>query len=179
MKNVAITLDRVLERLYAACGVIAAFSVILIGIFVATKVISRLMGIYIGGLTEGAGYAMAAAGSFGLAYTFQAGSHIRVDLVIGTLTGKLRNFAELVALVMTAGAVIYLAWFMTRMVQISWKFGDISSKSDALPLWLPQLPAALGICIFGVALVHNLIRFCATGASPWTKQDNLLAETDN
>jgi TRAP-type C4-dicarboxylate transport system permease small subunit len=179
VKNVALAIDRALERLYAACGVIAAFSIILIAVFVATKVISRLMGIYIGGLTEGAGYAMAAAGSFGLAYTFQAGGHIRVDLVIGTLTGKLRNGAESVALVMTTGAVIYLAWFMTRMVQISWKFGDISSKSDGLPLWLPQLPAALGICIFGVALVHNLIRFCATGASPWTKQDNLLAATDN
>jgi|TARA_B110000208_G_C11656653_1_gene390050 TRAP-type C4-dicarboxylate transport system permease small subunit len=179
VKNIAFTLDRALERLYAACGVVAAFSIILIAVFVATKVISRLMGVYIGGLTEGAGYAMAAAGSFGLACTFQAGGHIRVDLVIGKLTGKLRNGAELVALVMTTGAVIYLAWFMTRMVFISWRFGDISSKSDGLPLWLPQLPAATGICIFGVALVHNLIRFCLKGASPWTKQDNLLSEKGN
>lgn len=178
VKNVAMTMDRVLERLYAACGVIAAFCIVLIAVLVATKVISRLIGVYIGGLTEGAGYAMAAAGSFGLAYTFQAGGHIRVDLVIGTLKGRLRNGAELVALVMTTAAILYLAWFMARMVQISWTFGDISSKSDGLPLWLPQLPAALGICVFGVALVHNLIRFCATGQSPWSKQDNLLAETD-
>ncbi len=178
MKNAAIIADRALDRLYAACGVIAAFSIILIAVFVATKVISRLLGVYIGGLTEGAGYAIAAAGSFGLAYTFQAGGHIRVDLVIGKLKGKLQSGAELVALLMTTFAVVYLAWFLTRMVHISWKFGDISSKSDGLPLWLPQLPAAVGFCIFGLSLFHDLIRYCATGASPWTKQDSLLANTD-
>ena len=178
IKTIATTIDRALGRLYAACGAIAALSIVLIALFVAIKIISRLLGVYIGGLTEGAGYAMAAAGSFGLAYTFQHGGHIRVDLVIGKLAEKPRSVAEIGALVLTSGAVLYLAWFMTRMVNISWKFGDISSKSDGLALWLPHFPAALGFCIFGVALIHNLIRFCATGASPWTTQGDLLAEKD-
>ena len=176
VKNFVISLDRALGRLYAACGAIAAFCIVLIAIFVATKIISRLFGVYIGGLTESAGYAMAAAGSFGLAYTFQAGNHIRVDLIIGRMTGRLRSGAELIALALTTLAILYLAWFMAQMVKISWNFGDISSKSDGLPLWLPQFPAALGFVIFGVAMIHNLIRFCITGETPWTAQDSLLDE---
>lgn len=176
LRNVAISLDCALGRLYAACGAIAAFCIVLIALFVATKIISRLFGIYIGGLTESAGYAMAAAGSFGLAYTFQASNHIRVDLIIGRMTGRLRSGAELIALVLTTLAILYLAWFMAQMVKISWNFGDISSKSDGLPLWLPQFPAALGFMIFGVALIHNLIRFCITRETPWTAQDSLLDE---
>lgn len=176
VRNAILTLDRALGRLYAACGAVAAFCIVLIALFVAAKIISRLLGIYIGGLTEGAGYAMAAAGSFGLAHTFQAGGHIRVDLIIGRMTGKLRSGAELIALVLTTLAILYLAWFMVRMVSISWDYGDISSKSDGLPLWLPQFPAALGFAIFGVALIHNLIRFCITGETPWTAQDSLLDE---
>ena len=111
-----------------------------------------------------------------MAYTFQAGDHIRVDLIIGRMTGRLRSGAELIALVLTTLAILYLAWFMAQMVKISWDFGDISSKSDGLPLWLPQFPAALGFVIFGVAMIHNLIRFCITGETPWTAQDSLLDE---
>lgn len=163
-------------RLYAACGAVSAVCIVMIAVFVATKIFSRLLGVYIGGLTESAGYAMAAAGSFGLAYTFQSGGHIRVDIVISRLTGKVRSASELIALVLTTNAILYLAWFLARMVSLSWKFGDISSKSDGLPLWIPQFPAALGFTIFGVALVHNLIRFCLTGATPWNTQGNLLTE---
>ena len=55
IKTIATTIDRALGRLYAACGAIAALSIVLIALFVAIKIISRLLGVYIGGLTEGAG----------------------------------------------------------------------------------------------------------------------------
>lgn len=175
IRSIALTTDRALNRLYAICGAIAAFAIVLLAILVATSIISRLLGIYIGGLSEGAGYAMAAAGSFGLAYTFQTSGHIRVDLVLITLSDRVRSKVEFIALFLTAASITYLAWFMVRMVNISWKFGDLSGGSDGLPLWLPQLPAALGFSIFAVALVHNFIKFCVTGQITWGKSDELLS----
>ena len=177
MQQTAIALDRALNRLYAVCGAIAALAIVAIAVLVATSIVSRFFGIYIGGLTEGAGYAMAAAGSFGLAYTFGAGGHIRVDLVLSKLSLRARQIAELIALVLTTTAMIYLAWYMAKMVHISWKFGDLSDGSDGLPIWLPQFPAALGFFIFALALVHHLIKFCLTGDTPWTRVgDNILSE---
>ena len=63
VQAIALSIDRALDRLYAACGAIAAIAIVLIAFLVATSIITRLIGVYIGGLTEGAGYAMAAAGS--------------------------------------------------------------------------------------------------------------------
>ena len=67
---------------------------------------------------------------------------------------------------------------MIRMVWISHKFGDLSDGSDGLPLWLPQLPAAIGFGIFGLALVHGFIRFCVTGEANWRQTGNLLTDKD-
>lgn len=177
MRQIVIAADRALSRLYAVCGAIAAVAIVLIALLVAGSILSRLFGIYVGGLTEGAGYAMAAAGSFGLAYTFGAGGHIRIDLLISRLSERPRGITEFIALALTAAAACYLAWFMLRMVRISWKFGDLSDGSDGLPIWMPQFPAALGITIFAIALLHHLARYCLTGEMPWANSgDSILTE---
>ncbi len=167
MQSILNQLDRDLNRLYRLCGAIAAFAIVLIALLVATSIISRLLGIYVGGLTESAGYAMAAAGSFGLAYTFGTGGHIRVDLILNTLPPRPRHIAETLSLILATVALIFLAWYLVRMVLISWDYGDLSDGSDGLPLWMPQLPCALGFCVFALALVHHLIRFLFTGHTPW------------
>lgn len=170
--------DRTLVRLYALCGAIAASAIVLIAVLVATSIAARFLGVFVGGLTEGAGYAMAAAGTFGLAYAFGAGSHIRVDLVLNALPSKARKISEFVALAVTTLTAVWLAWFMARMVVISWKFGDLSDGSDGLPLWLPQFPAALGFGIFAIALIHHLIRFWVTGEISWRMSERNLLNDD-
>ncbi len=151
----------------------------LIAVLVATSIIARSLGVFVGGLTEGAGYAMAAAGTFGLAYAFGAGAHIRVDMVLTALPSNARRIFEFVALAVTALTAVCLAWFMARMVVISWQFGDLSDGSDGLPLWLPQFPAALGFSIFAIALIHHLIRFWITGKVSWqTSERNLLGDDE-
>lgn len=159
-------LEHALHRLYALCGALAALAIVLIAVLVATSVVSRLLGIYMGGLTEGAGYAMAAAGSLGLASTFGAGGHLRVDLVLNAVGGRTHRLMDQLALLLTAAAVGYLAWYLARMVLISWQYGDLSDGSDRLPLWLPQLPAAFGFVVLAIALVHGLVRYLVTGRSP-------------
>ncbi len=178
VRHTAIVLDRALARLYAACGAIAALAIVGIAVLVATSIVSRLLGIYVGGLTEGAGYLMAAAGAFGLAHTFTAGGHIRVDLVLGAVPERGRGTFEFIAVALTTGAMLYLTWFMVRMVRLSYEFGDLSDGSDGLPLWLPQLPAAIGFGIFAVALAHGLIRFCITGEAGWRQAGGLLGDKD-
>ena len=174
MKHALAALDRTLNRLYLLCGIIAAGAIVMIAVLVAASILSRLAGVYVGGLTEGAGYAMAAAGTFGLAYTFGAGGHIRVDLVLIALPEKPRAAVELLSLLVTTAIVAFLAFYMVRMVSISWKFGDLSDGSDELPVWIPQFPAAIGFTIFAVALLHHLIRYVITRQVTWTSDEQGL-----
>jgi len=172
-------LDKTLNKLYALCGALAAGSIVLIAVLVATNIVMRLLGIYVGGLTEGAGYAMAAAGSLGLAWTLGSGGHIRVDLLLEKLPDRSRRWLDQFAFLATAATICFAAWYLVRMTALSWDYGDLSDGSDALPLWLPQLPVAFGFCVFAVALVHGSIKYLWSGCSPVVDEDEqFLASSD-
>jgi len=45
-------------------------------------------------------------------------------------------------------------------VRLSWQsheFNDISTGNDATPLWIPQIPMALGTLVLCVALLDELV----------------------
>lgn len=147
-------LDRVLRRLYAACAVLAGGAIILITLSVMVSIGSRAIGIYVPGTTEIAGYGMAAAGALGLAHTAINHGHVRVDLVLSRLGERPRHRVEVVALVASTLAIGFTAWTLYRLVASSHRFGDLSSNSDGLPLWIPQFPLALGFVVFALSLAH-------------------------
>lgn len=78
-------LTRADRALYRYCGYAAALCMILIAVLVSLSIGSRLASVYIPGLTEYSGYAMAAASFLALAYTFHEGAHIRVEILISRL----------------------------------------------------------------------------------------------
>jgi hypothetical protein len=51
------------------------------------------------------------------------------------------------------------AFYSVRLSWQSWSFHDISTASDATPLWIPQLAMALGT----VVLAHRLHRRADSG----------------
>lgn len=164
--------DRVLRRLYAACAALAALSVVMIAILVLISIVSRAMGVYTPGMTEGAGYGMAAAGSLGLAYTFMHGGHVRVDLLISRLTERTRSRMELLALSITMLLIGYAAWYLCRLVLVSFRFQDRSAGSDGLLLWMPQLPIAFGFVVFTVSIVHTIALGFAGRSGERTANEN-------
>lgn len=171
-------LSRYMHRLASVCGGVAALAVILLALLVATSIGSRLVGVYVGGLTEGAGYCMAAAGSFGLAHTFLRGEHIRVDLLLGMLPHRIRLRVEQGAVMLSAAISAYLAGYLSRMVVVSWQFGAVSDGSDALPLWIPQLPVALGFDIFAFVVVFAAIESLVRGKHPVGERSSGLLDTE-
>jgi TRAP-type mannitol/chloroaromatic compound transport system permease small subunit len=112
------------------------------------------MGIYVPGTTEIAGYGMAAAGALGLAHTAINSGHVRVDLILSRLGTKPRNRMEVLAVAASTIVIVVTAWAVCRMVATSLRFGDLSSNSDGLPLWMPQLPVAVGFVVFAISLAH-------------------------
>lgn len=150
-------LDRALRGVYDFCAVLAGLAIITIALAVIASIGSRTLGIYLPGTTEIAGYGMAAAGSLGLAHTAMHHGHIRVDLVLSRLRATTRNRVELLASIGATAAIGFTAWTVYRFTATSYRFGDLSSNSDGLPLWIPQAPMALGFAAFTVALAHLLV----------------------
>ena len=146
-----------LHALYRWCGYLAAVFVFLIGALVLVNIISRLVGGFVPGMTEGAGYCMAAAGALGLAYTFGEHGHIRVSMLIGRLRGKARYGMELGALLIAAAFSCFLGYYLVRMVYVSYLFEERSDGSDELLIWIPQAPMAFGFAVFAIALVHAVV----------------------
>ena len=78
-------LRKTLDTLYLAGGVLGGlFLITILGLIVA-QMVARWTGQVFPGATNYAGYSMAGASFFSLAYALNKGAHIRVTLVLGAL----------------------------------------------------------------------------------------------
>mgnify|MGYP003625545396 CR=1 FL=1 len=148
-----------LDKLYKIAGALAAACLVAMTLCVITSIVSRLMSIYVPGLTEVAGYLMAATNCLALAYTFRSKAHIQVTLFIDKLPVAGQRAAHLFALAVTAIVSIYLAYYMTRLTYFSWEYHEVSDGSIAIALWMPQIVVALGTIILAISLVHSFIEY--------------------
>jgi len=146
-----------LNRLYDGAAALAAFFMVLLLIAVLLSVTSRVLGFNVPGIDMYAGYMMAAAGFLALAHTLKKGEHIRVTLVLQTLSPRVRHWMEVTALVVAAVLAALLAWYSVRICYQSFQFNDISTGNDATPLWIPQLTMAIGTVILLIAFIDELV----------------------
>ncbi len=146
-----------LNRLYAAGAILAAICMVLIAALTLAQILGRLFGVLIVDAGEFAGFAMAGSIFFALAHTLRTGGHIRVNLLLTRLHGRMRRAFELWCLAMALLLSGMFALFSVRMVLDSYTFNDISTGMIPVPLWIPQLSMALGSILFVVALVQEFV----------------------
>ena len=148
---------RALDGLYMGAAWLAALCMVTLLVMVLLSIVSRLLHFHVPGTDAYAGYLMAGAGFLALAHTLKRGEHIRVTLLLTRLHGKARRGLELWAL----GVAVFLAalstYYSARLAWQSHSFNDISTASDATPLWLPQLAMVAGTLILLVAFVDEFI----------------------
>lgn len=56
-----------------------------------------------------------------------------------------------------AAVICYFAFYMCRLVWFSYDFQERSEGADAILLWIPQTPVAIGAVMFAVSVVHLLL----------------------
>lgn len=148
---------RTLDALYDGCAWLAAVAMIGVLVMVLLSVLGRQLAFHLPGTDAYAGYSMAAAGFLALAHTLKRGEHIRVTLLLGKLGGRARQGMELWSLSVAVLLAGLFAWFSVRLVLQSIEFHDISTGTDATPLWIPQLAMALGTLMLLVALLDEWV----------------------
>ncbi|WP_274426407.1 TRAP transporter small permease [Chelativorans sp. YIM 93263] len=156
------TFRRTLDALYRGAALIAAFCLILILLIIVLQMLARWTGTQFPGSTQYAGYLMAAASFFAFASALNTGAHIRVTLLISMLA-KRRFWAELWGLALGTLISSYLAWYTVKTVYWSYRLGDVSQGQDATPLWIPQMPMAIGAILLAICFLDNLVTLIFTG----------------
>ncbi len=150
-------INNYLKFLYSFSGYIAAFFLVLVMFFILTGIASRIFGFYIRGLAEYSGYSMAAASFFALAYTFVEKGHIRITLFLEKVSEKKKIILETWSLIVASFFSGYLAFYLSKMLIISFKFQERSEGADEILIWIPQTSVAMGSLIFFICVLHQLI----------------------
>lgn len=78
--------------------------------------------------------------------------------MINRFVGQTRRGLELLCLAIMAAAMWFVAFYMGRLVYFSYIFGERSEGADAIYMYIPQTPVALGSILFAVSVTHSLLQ---------------------
>ncbi len=147
----------ILDKIFTGAGVIAGACIVLITVMILVQIVGRWFGVIIPSTEDFSGYLLAATSFLALAYTFRHGGHIRVTLLIHLLSSSLQRKLMYLALIIFVVIVGFGAYHLCYLVYESWSFDELSQGYIAIPLWIPQLPMAVGAVLFFIALIDDII----------------------
>ncbi len=158
-----------LDMLYNVSGAIGAVSLVVMLSTIVLQMAARWTGHVFPGATNYAGYFMACASFFALAYTLNHGAHIRVSLVL-TRLGRFRRLGEIWCFSIGTMLAAYFAYYAIKTTYWSKKLHDISQGQDATPIWIPQLAMCVGTVVLTIALADHLFRLVFFGETELTSE---------
>ena len=156
VRNISL-IRKLLDNIYTGAGVLAGVCIVLITVMILAQIVGRWFGVIIPSTEDFSGYLLAAATFLALAYTFRLGGHIRVTLLIHLLPSSLQHKLMYVVLFIFTLITGYGAYHLCYLVYESWIFDELSQGYIAIPIWIPQVPMALGAVLFFIALVDDIV----------------------
>ena len=126
-------------------------------LLISAQIAARFMGAVIPSSEDFAGWLLSATIFFGLAYTFHEGAHIRVTMLLVRLGATKRRYLEFLNLAIGLFISGYLAFYTTHTVYESYDFGDVTDTYLVVPLWMVQMPMAIGSLFLFIAMVDSLV----------------------
>lgn len=175
-----------LDRLYLASGWLSAVCFIIIAAMVAAQLVGRVVdtvmslfgmvpyGFIVEGLAEIAGYLLATASLLALGLALKSASHIRITLVLGALPPKPRWYFEIFAISASAAFSVYMTMRMGLLAYDSWVYNEVSFGLVPVPLAYPQAAMALGLLVFTIALIDELVITFKTGRPSFVATEDAL-----
>jgi len=150
-------MQKIRHYIYSISGWASGFCLIAMTILILAQITARFFGITIPSSEDFAGWLLSASIFFGLAYTFNTGGHIRLTILLGRLPKTSRRVFEAIALLIGLGIVAFVAFYTSYTVYESFDFEDITDTYLPMPLWVVQLPMAIGSLFLLFAFVDAFI----------------------
>jgi TRAP-type C4-dicarboxylate transport system permease small subunit len=156
---------RALNATFAAAGALAAVCIAAIFALMIFASVGRMAGWRVGGVNDVVSWLTAAAAFLAMAHAFKHGDFVRVTLLLEAVGARARRALEIIALVIAAFAIGYLAFWAARFTLESRQFGDMAGGLVVIPIWIPQLTFVVGALLFWLAVVDELV-LVLRGAKP-------------
>ena len=160
---------------YLTSAFLSGISLVLMTLLITAQIVARFMGAVIPSSEDFAGWLLSATIFFGLAYTFNEGGHIRVTMLIVRLgEGKRRilEFFNLVAGIFISG---YLCFYTAFTVYESYDFDDVTDTYLVMPLWIVQMPMAIGSLFLFIAMLDSFSQMIAGHTPSYIKNEDELS----
>jgi TRAP-type C4-dicarboxylate transport system permease small subunit len=151
---------RFLDRLYLGAGIAAAAALAAIFIIMMAQSFGREAGFVLSGADDIVAWLCAACAFLALGHTFRAGDLVRVGVFLDHLGPRPRWIAEIFSLGFTAIFTAYMLWAVSRFVYLSWEFKEVAQGMIKAPIWIPQMSLVIGMAIFFIAVLDDLILVC-------------------
>ncbi len=150
-------IDR-LRRLNRGVAIVVGLGLFGCAAFVVLDIVLRQLGRGLGGTEEIAGYAMALATSWGMAFTLLELGHVRIDL-LRSRTGTMgRALFDLFSMVVLSGTVTFIAIMAWPVLARSIQNGSRANTPLETPLTWVQLPWFAGWVWF--AAMSCIVTLC-------------------
>jgi len=159
-----IRFDGWLGHVENAFNLFAAVSILSLMLLAVAQVVGRLLfNTPIPGFIDITEQAMAVFAFAGVAYCQRVGGHIRMELVLGRLSGRTLYVCEMLGVILIAVTVALLIWGSWYHFDRSWTIGD-STMDIRLPTWPSKLmiPVALSLLFLRLCLqIYGYARLVA------------------
>jgi len=148
--------DRTFFRFETVLTVISGLVIFVLVFMASANVLGRwLFNMPIDGYVDWVEQAMAFFAFLGLAYTQRMGGHIRMDMLIGHLKGRLLWASELVSVVLMLMVTLALIYGSYLHFYRAYTIGDSSLDID-LPTWPAKLVVPVALTIFALRLLLQI-----------------------
>ena len=101
-------------------------------------------------------YLMLYIAGFGLPYLVRRKGHVVLEVVVRTLSGRLRRNWERGLVIAAAATLVYLAGVAAYMTVDAVRSGDFQVKAVNLPAWIATLPLVLGFALGAIEFIRFL-----------------------
>jgi TRAP-type C4-dicarboxylate transport system permease small subunit len=149
----------------SAAAVLASLLLVTMVVVMFAAIVLRYFGILVPGHEEIATFAMVGMAFLGLPYAYRTGAHVRVETLLNRLPMSARRPVNIWCIGAALATCLAFAFYAILLAWDSWMFGDVSEGLLAIPRWIPQAPLAIGLVLFALTLLDDLVVLMGRGTA--------------
>ncbi|WP_424986437.1 TRAP transporter small permease subunit [Microbulbifer sp. S227A] len=152
-------LDRALLPVERFCALLSGLAIFSLMFLAAYSVIGRkFFGMPLLGYVDYIEAAMPIIAIMGISYVQRDGTHIRMDMLVGALSGRLLWFFELVSIILILMLITALTWGAWEHFDRSFDCArPLCSRDSSIDIGLPTWPSKLVVPVAFAVLVLRLV----------------------